>query len=67
MVKEIKERNGSGGVQMDRLPTQKKYEVDLVYIQDERMVEDEWDYRLGLNCPNCGAPIAALGAKVCEY
>ncbi len=63
----VSEGDGSGDVQMDRLPTQTKYDVDLVYIQDERIVEDERDYGLGLNCPNCGAPIAALGAKVCEY
>lgn len=63
----ISEGNGKADVQTDRLPTQTKYDVDLVYIQDERIVEDERDYGLGLNCPNCGAPIAALGAKVCEY
>ncbi|NLL77651.1 MAG: zinc ribbon domain-containing protein [Clostridiales bacterium] len=44
-----------------------KYNIDLIYIQDRTLVEDERDYVLGLNCPNCGAPIAGLGAKVCEY
>lgn len=47
--------------------TQSKYNVDLIYIQNRELIEDERDYALGLNCPNCGAPIAGLGAKVCEY
>lgn len=46
---------------------QARYNVDLVYIQDRNLVEDERDLSLGLNCPNCGAPIAGLGSKICEY
>ena len=25
------------------------------------------DTGMALNCPNCGAPLNRLGAKVCEY
>lgn len=46
---------------------QSKYNVDLIYIQDRNIVENQLDYALGVNCPNCGAPISSLGAKVCEY
>ena len=46
---------------------QERYNVELVYIQDRNIVEDERDLSLGLNCPNCGAPISGLGSKVCEY
>lgn len=46
---------------------QTRYNVDLVYIQDRNLVEDERDLALGVNCPNCGAPLSSLGAKVCEY
>lgn len=46
---------------------QTKYNIDLIYVQDRNLVENELDDALGLNCPNCGAPISALGAKVCEY
>jgi predicted lipid-binding transport protein (Tim44 family) len=47
--------------------TQSKYNIHLIYIQDRNLVEEERDFGLGLNCPNCGAPISGLGAKVCEY
>lgn len=46
---------------------QSKYNIDLIYIQDRNLVEHELDHALGINCPNCGAPISTLGAKVCEY
>lgn len=47
--------------------TQSKYDIDLIYIQDREVVKDIRDFALGINCPNCGAPISGLGAKVCEY
>lgn len=46
---------------------QTKYNVDLIYIQDRNLVENELDHALGINCPNCGAPLSSLGAKKCEY
>lgn len=46
---------------------QTKYNTDLIYIQDRNLVENELDHALGVNCPNCGAPLSSLGAKVCEY
>lgn len=46
---------------------QEKYNTDLVYIQDRNLIEDERDFSLGINCPNCGAPVSGLGSKVCEY
>ncbi|MDD6069251.1 MAG: zinc ribbon domain-containing protein [Clostridiales bacterium] len=46
---------------------QTKYNTDLIYIQDRNLVENELDNALGVNCPNCGAPLSSLGAKVCEY
>ncbi|MCI8925528.1 MAG: zinc ribbon domain-containing protein [Lachnospiraceae bacterium] len=49
------------------LPTQSKYNTDVIYIQDRELLADERDLALGLNCPNCGAPIPGTGSKVCEY
>ena len=46
---------------------QTKYNTDLIYIQDRNLVENELDRALGINCPNCGAPLSSLGAKTCEY
>lgn len=46
---------------------QTKFNISLIYIQDRNMVENELDHALGINCPNCGAPLSSLGAKVCEY
>ena len=46
---------------------QTRYNVDLIYIQDRNKVENELDHAIGINCPNCGAPLNSLGAKVCEY
>ena len=39
--------------------------VSVEEIQD--MVENQEDAGLALNCPNCGAPLPALGAKKCIY
>lgn len=46
---------------------QTKFNTDLIYIQNRSLVENELDHALGINCPNCGAPLSSLGAKVCEY
>ncbi len=48
------------------MKTQSVYETELVYVQDADMVADGRE-GLGLNCPNCGAPIKNLGLKFCEY
>ncbi|MBQ8280491.1 MAG: TIM44-like domain-containing protein [Roseburia sp.] len=45
--------------------TQTKYNVEVVYIQDEKLVKT--DNAVGTTCPNCGAPIKKLGAMYCEY
>lgn len=45
--------------------TQTKYNIELVYIQDQDVLSGE--NAVGTTCPNCGAPIKNLGAKYCEY
>lgn len=42
------------------------YETDLVYVQDVDKINTQGS-ALGVNCPNCGAPIKNLGQKFCEY
>lgn len=46
---------------------QTRYNTELVYIQDKEMIEDTADNGLAMNCPNCGAPLTRLGAKICSY
>nr|MBP3598547.1 zinc ribbon domain-containing protein [Eubacterium sp.] len=46
---------------------QTRFNVDLLYVQNRDLVEDQATQVLGVHCPNCGAPIKALGDKFCEY
>lgn len=60
--------DGSGKVVYGtrEMKTQSVYETELVYVQNvDRMADGSEG--LGLNCPNCGAPIKNLGHKFCEY
>lgn len=50
----------------DRL-RQTRYEVEMIYIQDRDVVENAGEEGAGLVCPNCGAPLPMLGAKICAY
>ena len=43
---------------------QTKYNIELVYIQDERAAAGNV---VGTTCPHCGAPVRSLGQMVCEY
>lgn len=47
------------------LKQQSVYEIGLVYVQDADKVGAAEG--VGINCPNCGAPIKNLGLKFCEY
>ena len=63
----FKEKDGqviSG--EKDRLE-QSRYNVEMIYIQDRDVVENQADSGLAMNCPNCGAPLPKLGAKRCLY
>lgn len=45
---------------------QTRYDIDLMYIQDVAKTEMGERF-VANNCPNCGAPITALGEKSCPY
>lgn len=47
--------------------TQSKFNVDVIYIQNREKADGKYETSVGMNCPNCGAPIGGLGHKVCEY
>lgn len=61
------EKNGNVTAGRKDLKEQSKYNVELIYIQDRETVENMGGSGLGLNCPNCGAPLPGLGAKKCLY
>ncbi len=46
---------------------QSKYNVDMIYVQDRDAGEGNYQAGMGINCPNCGAPLSMLGAKKCSY
>lgn len=45
---------------------QDRAKVEFIYIIDELQLEPNQNL-VGLNCPNCGAPIKTLGNKYCSY
>ena len=58
----------AGGEKAARQLTQARLELEYCYIQDPALYEKAGaGGSLGLRCPNCGAPVTALGAKVCPY
>ena len=64
--------NGDPGQKSDLLEgsrerlEQTKYETELVYIQDARLMKEK-SSAMSLTCPQCGAPVTRLGSKFCEY
>lgn len=61
------ERQGEVIAGRKDMKTQTKFNTELIYIQDRDVIEDSGDMALGLNCPNCAAPLSGVGAKVCAY
>lgn len=43
---------------------QARMQTEFIYIIDSDNIESK---AIGLNCPNCGAPIKSLGDKKCEF
>lgn len=64
----ITDANGEVIIGDKEFHTQEKYEISMQYIQDVNKVGEYTNgSSVGLNCPNCGAPITNLGAKQCDY
>ena len=62
-----KEHNGKKISGDDRFPTQTKYNIEAVYIQDPEIIENFSGTAVGTVCPNCGAPVTSVGEKKCQY
>ena len=63
----LKDETGKLILGKEEMLTQSKYNTDLIYIQNREVLKDERDLSLGINCPNCGAPVSGLGSKTCQY
>ncbi len=63
----FKERGGNVTEGAEDRLKQSRYNVEMIYIQDRDLVENQADSGLAMNCPNCGAPLPRLGAKKCLY
>ena len=46
---------------------QSRYNIDMIYIQDRTIGENDLDNAEALNCPNCCAPLKHMGAKKCVF
>ena len=55
-----KENNNNYRLKQDRITT------EYIYVINEEKLEKNIK-AIGLNCPNCGAPIKTLNNKVCTY
>ena len=62
-----KKRNGHVTEGAENRLQQGRYNVEMIYIQDRDMIENQAESGLAMNCPNCGAPLPKLGAKKCLY
>lgn len=62
----IKSINGDLKSGSESAMKQTRYDTELVYVQDSSKIETG-SGAIGMNCPNCGAPIKTLGVKSCPY
>ncbi|MDE6714714.1 MAG: hypothetical protein K2K20_13395 [Lachnospiraceae bacterium] len=56
------------GKMIDNIKQQCRYDMELVFVQDMSKVDDDLAYDFVGNCPNCGAPMVAVGGtRRCQY
>lgn len=51
---------------LDSIKVQDRAKLEFIYVIDTLKYGTD-KKELGLNCPNCGAPIKSLGNKMCTY
>lgn len=61
-----RQKAGESSKQNSPRKKQTRYEMKWSYIQDVSKLPQSVK-AIGFNCPNCGATVTNLGAKVCEY
>ncbi|MBQ8138452.1 MAG: zinc-ribbon domain-containing protein [Lachnospiraceae bacterium] len=63
----LKDENGNKIAGDEQIREQSKYNIDMIYVQNRDEGDNNYQAGMGLNCPNCGAPLGMLGAKKCSY
>ncbi len=63
----IKDEEGKKVEGDEEIKCQTKYNIDMIYVQDRDAGDNNYQAGMGVNCPNCGAPLKMLGAKKCSY
>ena len=63
----IKDEEGKVITGDEEVKYQTKYNIDMIYVQDRDAGDNNYQSGMGVNCPNCGAPLKMLGAKKCSY
>lgn len=64
LTRQAAKKTAAKTAQGGALRRQAVFETELLYIQDADKASGK---ALGYNCPNCGAPVRALGQKSCPY
>ena len=63
----LKDESGNIIAGDEQIREQSKYNIDMIYVQNRDEGDNNYQAGMGLNCPNCGAPLGMLGAKKCSY
>ncbi|MBQ3898890.1 MAG: zinc-ribbon domain-containing protein [Lachnospiraceae bacterium] len=63
----LKDESGNKIAGDEQIREQSKYNIDMIYVQNRDEGDNNYQAGMGLNCPNCGAPLGMLGAKKCSY
>lgn len=61
-----KKKNDKVLIDYTKYKKQTLYTVDFIYVYNPEKISKNQNL-IGINCPNCGAPVKELGNKICRY
>lgn len=61
-----KKKNDKVLIDYTKYKKQTLYTVDFIYVYNPEEISKKQNL-IGINCPNCGAPVKDLGNKICRY
>ena len=62
----VKKQNNKIVTDYTKYKKQTLYTIEFIYVYDPNKISKHQNL-IGINCPNCGAPVKDLGNKVCRY